>query len=754
MKKIIINSAHLLIITLAHLLISSSIFAQAPQKMSYQAVIRNTSGALVTSTSVGMKISILQGTATGNVAYSETQIASTNANGLVSLEIGAGTVVSGTFAGINWSTGPYFIKTETDPLGGTNYSITGTNELMSVPYALFSANGTPGPQGVAGTPGNDGATGAQGIQGPAGTFPPGTVPGEMNYWNGTAWVTVPPGISISGAPLTLRFCNGVPTWGSAYGNPCAAFLPTVTTTVDNITSCSAYGECSYLSGFEIQSAGICWSTSANPTTADNSNVNQGYIYIENLVPNTTYYARAYAINSVGIAYGNQVSFTTLSGEIITTAVSEISGCTALSGGQSNLCNVNSSGVCWSTSTNPTKANSHTQVGGSPFTSSITGLAPNTSYYVRAYVTANNGLTYYGNQVSFTTAFPGLITTAVSEITGCSALSGGMSSMCDVSSLGVCWSTSANPTTADNVTQDWGSSFTSSITGLAPNTTYYVRAYASYYNGQTSYGNQVSFSTMSSGTVSTAVSENTGCTALISGLSAICEASTVGVCWNTSPNPTLTNFALQTQYVALSFNIFIYSLIGNTTYYARAYATNENGQTYYGNQVSFTTGSLCIGQSYQGGIVAYILQAGDPGYDASVPHGLIAAPSNQAPSNQGTAAWGCYGTEISGADGTVFGTGAQNTIDIMTGCSEAGIAARLCGDLVLGGYSDWYLPSKDELIQLNINQDAIGGFANNSYWSSTEGDDTYSWALYLFFYAGTGQSLPKHYNKGVRAFRAF
>jgi len=127
MIKIINKSLHLLIILLAHLLINTSIFAQAPQKMSYQAVIRNTSGALVTSTSVGMKISILQGTASGNVAYSEIQTASTNANGLVSLEIGSGTVVSGTFAGINWATGPYFIKTETDPAGGINYSITGTN---------------------------------------------------------------------------------------------------------------------------------------------------------------------------------------------------------------------------------------------------------------------------------------------------------------------------------------------------------------------------------------------------------------------------------------------------------------------------------------------------------------------------------------------------------------------------------------------------------------------------------------------------
>ena len=101
MKKIFNKSAHLLIITLAHLLINTSIFAQAPQKMSYQAVIRNTSGALVSSASVGMKISILQGTATGTVAYSETQTASTNANGLVSLEIGSGTVVLGTFASIN-----------------------------------------------------------------------------------------------------------------------------------------------------------------------------------------------------------------------------------------------------------------------------------------------------------------------------------------------------------------------------------------------------------------------------------------------------------------------------------------------------------------------------------------------------------------------------------------------------------------------------------------------------------------------------
>ena len=134
----------------AWLLLTVSVFAQAPQKMSYQAVIRNNKNALITSAPVGMKISILQGSTTGTAVYVETQTPSTNANGLVSLQIGTGTGITGSFAGINWATGPYFIKTETDPTGGTAYTIAGTNELMSVPYALFSASGTAGPTGAAG----------------------------------------------------------------------------------------------------------------------------------------------------------------------------------------------------------------------------------------------------------------------------------------------------------------------------------------------------------------------------------------------------------------------------------------------------------------------------------------------------------------------------------------------------------------------------------------------------------------------------
>ncbi|MCX6325772.1 MAG: DUF1566 domain-containing protein [Bacteroidia bacterium] len=118
-------------------LLYGSVFAQSPQKMSYQAVIRNLSNQLVT-TQVGMQISILQGISNGTPVYVETQTPTPNANGLVSIEIGSGTPVTGTFAGIDWSAGPYFIKTETDPTGGTSYTITGTSQLLSVPYALYA----------------------------------------------------------------------------------------------------------------------------------------------------------------------------------------------------------------------------------------------------------------------------------------------------------------------------------------------------------------------------------------------------------------------------------------------------------------------------------------------------------------------------------------------------------------------------------------------------------------------------------------
>ncbi|WP_010662672.1 DUF1566 domain-containing protein [Marinilabilia salmonicolor] len=112
--------------------------AQSPEKMSYQAVIRDASNNLVTNQLIGMQISILQGSVFGTYVYVETQSPYTNANGLVTIEIGDGTIESGDFSAIDWTNGPYFLKTEIDPAGGTNYAITGTSQLLSVPYALHA----------------------------------------------------------------------------------------------------------------------------------------------------------------------------------------------------------------------------------------------------------------------------------------------------------------------------------------------------------------------------------------------------------------------------------------------------------------------------------------------------------------------------------------------------------------------------------------------------------------------------------------
>jgi hypothetical protein len=152
---------------LLFLLATVSILAQSPEKMSYQAVLRDASNTLLTNQEVGMQISILQSTITGVAVYIETQTTTTNINGLVSIAIGSGTS-SDNFSTIDWSAGPYFIKTATDPSGGSSYSITGTSQLMSVPFAMYattSGSAAPGPQGVAGAQGIQGATGTAGTNG-------------------------------------------------------------------------------------------------------------------------------------------------------------------------------------------------------------------------------------------------------------------------------------------------------------------------------------------------------------------------------------------------------------------------------------------------------------------------------------------------------------------------------------------------------------------------------------------------------------
>jgi len=279
-------------------------------------------------------------------------------------------------------------------------------------------------------------------------------------------------------------------------------MNTTATVSLSITDVSKTKEIGVLYG---SSSAILTSSDAQKGIIANLKPDNDSISLAGLLPGTTYYYKAFATDGYASIYGDMKTFTTgIDYPLLTTnSVRNITSTQATCGGNissSGGGNINARGVCWSTASSPTIANSKTTdgTGMGTFTSLLTGLSANTNYYVRAYVTNEKG-TAYGAQVNFTTlpiSLPTLITTSVSSITATTAISGGNITNDGgalVKARGVCWSTTSNPTTANGKTADGigTGTFTSSITGLISGNIYYVRAYATNSAG-TVYGSPVSF----------------------------------------------------------------------------------------------------------------------------------------------------------------------------------------------------------------------------------------------------------------------
>ncbi len=327
-----------------------------------------------------------------------------------------------------------------------------------------------------------------------------------------------------------------------------------------------------------------------------------------------------------------------------------------------------------------------------------------------------------------------VTTTISSITAYSAISGGSITSDEGANIraGVCWNTSTNPTILNSKSIDLGKSgnYTSVINGLRGNTTYYVRSYASNYLG-TKYGNELSFTTNAPispiFTGLSTISSIKGTSATVKG-NLLSDGgdplSAIGFCWSITPNPTLSDNIISTANLSSGvFSAKLSNLSLSTTYYVRAYATNSLG-TAYGDEVSFTTSAtLSVGDNYQGGIIGYILNNTDPGYVADEIHGLIVAENDVLP----------YQIEWTYVNYDLIGTsialreGLENTRKIDSACNNfPNQASYYCSNLVLNSYSDWFLPSKEELNNIYINKSLIPNFKSYYYWTSSESSSYMVW----------------------------
>jgi uncharacterized protein (TIGR02145 family) len=468
-------------------------FAQVPQKMGYQSIVRNASNFLVVNQMIGLKISILEGSLQGNAVYVETHFASTNDSGLFSIEVGLGTPLLGVFDNINWGNGSHYIKSEIDITGGVNYSITGTRELFSVPYALYAHN-----------------------SGSASTSPSlGLVLAENNSANNLPIKNLQDPMEAQDAVTKSYLENNISQLLAqiiSLQNPGSTLAPTNLRggPINYQTELTWTDISTNETGFKIERK----TATENYSQLETVSANITSFTDTNVIYGTTYTYRLYSFNAVGnsVNYSNEFTIripnlpvlpalTTTSATSITTSAASLGG--SISSDGEAL--ITERGIAWSTQPNPTTTDGKVSsgIGSGNFTSVLTDLLANTTYYVRAFATNSQG-TAYGNEVNFITiplSAPSLQTFNISNIDVNTAQCSGQvyrDGGAPVTDRGACWSTAPNPTIVDSKTMDGIGTgvFWSTLTDLTQGTKYYVRTYATNSVG-TTYGNEVNFFTTSS-----------------------------------------------------------------------------------------------------------------------------------------------------------------------------------------------------------------------------------------------------------------
>lgn len=614
----------------------------------YQAVVRDADGKLVTSTTVGAKISVRHNSPNGTVVYCETHTAATTAQGLATFQIGRGTVVSGSLQNIDWGDGTYFLKSEIDIAGGSNYTLTSTQQILGVPLALYAQTAGNLPvfdyHALPDTP-----TVVSHFVNDAGYLTDYVETQELSFSNDTLFLT---GGSFVVLPIprpnTDSLSNIIDSLRNVlYSLHRAPKVQTLSFVVIDSNNAEGAGEV-VLEGLggNVTSRGFCWNTTGRPSFADNvidkgSGVGVFTTQMQELTKDNTYYVRAFAINATDTVFGTEVAFVTaplgndcdslqalldslievsdsllennrapmvltMSFEAVDTATVSGAGEVVFEGLQGS---VTSRGFCYNTTGGPTLADSVRAYGSGlgVFTLQIEGLVASTAYYVRAFA-INATDTAYGNEVTVTTFGLPVVTTDTAyangftrgQLFGTIADDGGSA----ITARGFVYNNSGNPTMADTVLVVGAGmgTFSGTAEHLEVATTYYVKAFA--INAlDTVYGNEVTFTTLGfpDFTLDSAQADSHSAivyvTILDDGGDQIVER---GLCYSIeNESPTRDDNLLVCGMGSESFSDTLKRLTSRTTYYVTAYLMTPHG-LYYSMPLTFTTehgdGDPCPGDS--------------------------------------------------------------------------------------------------------------------------------------------------------------